>query len=82
MFKYIFLFFFIYIGYQVIFKLVLPLFRATSVMRQQVNQMNEQKRQYESQVNPQQAQSNINTQPQPQQVREKEGEYIDFEEVS
>ncbi|WP_447640977.1 MULTISPECIES: DUF4834 family protein [Chitinophagaceae] len=81
MFKYIFLFFFFYIAYQFVFKLVMPLFRATSTMRQQVNQMNQARQQYENQVN-QQQNNHASTPPQPEKIKEKEGEYIDFEEIS
>ncbi|MFT4202864.1 MAG: hypothetical protein QM610_03025 [Chitinophagaceae bacterium] len=78
MFKYISLFVFFYILYQFVFKLVLPLFRATSVMQQRVNRMNEARQQYESHLH-QQPHSHT---PSPQKVKEREGEYIDFEEVS
>ncbi|PZP51860.1 MAG: hypothetical protein DI598_02140 [Pseudopedobacter saltans] len=82
MFKYVALFFFLYIAYQFIFKLVLPLFRATSVMRQQVNQMNTARQQYENQVNQKHSTAYNNTSaPQPEKKKEKEGEYIDFEEL-
>lgn len=82
MFKYIFLVFFIYIMYQVVFKLVLPLFRATSMMKQRVSQMNDARQQYENQVNQNQNAYNNSPKPQPEKKKEKEGEYIDFEEIS
>lgn len=78
MFKYIFLFFLVYILYQFVFKLVLPLFKATSVMRQRVSEMNDARQQYEKQVH----QNNNNYEPTPEKTKVKEGEYIDFEEIS
>lgn len=83
MFKYIFLFFFIYFAYRFIFRFVLPLLRATSAMKQQVNQMNNARKQYENQNQTSTANAYVNSpqQQKPERLKEKEGEYIDFEEM-
>ncbi len=75
---YLFLVFVIYLLYRFITEFVLPISRSTKMMRQKVQEMNGQRE------NTTHTNSNgyaTHTEKETPQKKEREGEYIDFEEV-
>ncbi|NIG52501.1 DUF4834 family protein [Chitinophaga sp. Cy-1792] len=81
--KYLFLFFVLYLLYKIVFGFVIPVYKATRQLRQQMNGMQDAMRQqYESQQayqeHPEQTTQAKGTQPPKSTDR---GEYIDFEEI-
>lgn len=73
MLKYIFLAIIIYLLYNLVTKFILPVYTTTKRMQDQFRNIREQQNKYQNQQQPQ-----ATPQKQPE---EKQGEYIDFEEV-
>jgi hypothetical protein len=74
--KYVLYAFLVYIAYQFIFKLVIPVFIASRKIKKGFREMHSR---MEEQMN--QANNNTNQQSGPSAAKEYTGEYIDFEEV-
>lgn len=70
--RFLFYAFLIYLGYKLIFDLVIPVVRTTRKIRSQMNQARERMEQQHQQYAQQEK---------PQNVTDGIGEYIDFEEV-
>jgi predicted Holliday junction resolvase-like endonuclease len=75
--KYILLALLIYIAYQFLFKLVVPIYKTTKQVKQKFREMQAQMEEHQKQ---QQGFSPGYTAPETKQ-KEKTGDYIDFEEV-
>jgi hypothetical protein len=75
---YLFYAFLIYLAYQFIFKLVIPVYRTSTRIKKGFREMNE--RMQEKANSPQPGEWQPTRKPEPSS-KEKAGEYIDFEEV-
>lgn len=79
MLRYIFIFLAIYLGYKLIFDIIVPVFKTTRKIRQQFGAMNQH---MQEQMSPKQAgQEFANGQSNTQHKKASPGDYIDFEEV-
>lgn len=75
--KYVLLAIFIYIAYQFIFRLVIPVYRTTREVKKKFREMNSR---MEEHLKQQQGFTNAPS-PEKSAPKEKAGDYIDFEEV-
>jgi len=84
MIRYFLLFVALYVGYKLIFDLIIPVFRASRQVHRQFRNMNEQMRQQHQQANTAQNGWQGNTH-EPQKTtsstKPEAGDYIDFEEI-
>lgn len=65
----------VYLLYKLIFEFILPVSKATSQVRSKIKEMQQQQEQQYQQYQQNTSANN------PQNTKEKEGDYIDFEEV-
>jgi hypothetical protein len=69
----------IYVGYKILFDIIVPVYRASKKIRQQFGAMHDQMQQDQANTT-QKAYSGNNSHP-PEQKKTVHGDYIDFEEV-
>lgn len=67
--------FLVYLLYKFIFGFIIPLYRSAKRMKSQMNEMREKMEQHQSNAAPE-------PEKKPDTPKEKEGEYIEYEEVS
>lgn len=75
--RYLFYLFLIYLAYRVIFGLIIPLYKTTKQVKKQFREMHNR---MQDQMNQQQSYQQTSN-PEPENKKEKVGDYIDFEEV-
>ena len=75
-FRFLFYAFLIYLGYKLLFELVIPLFRTTRKIKRGIREMQQKMEQHA-----QQQQGPGSSQQETQATKPKAGDYIDFEEI-
>ena len=80
MLRYILLALAIYVGYKLLFDIIVPVYRASKKIRQQFGAMHEQMQQDQMNTT-QKAYSNTQSNRPPEQKKPASADYIDFEEV-
>lgn len=84
MLRYLFYAFLIYLAYQLVFHLIIPLYKTTRHVKKQFREMHERMQDHVNQQQPHQQTSpkeSLRTTPHPENKKEQVGDYIDFEDV-
>lgn len=71
----------IYFLYRLVFNFIIPVWRVSSKMRSQVREFQENVNARQGYTHAQGTANGFNTTAEPQPKKEKEGEYIEFEEI-
>ncbi len=75
-FRFLFFVFLFYLGYKLLFELIIPLYRTTTRIKRGIREM-QQKMEHQGQ----QSQGQSSSQQQTQSAKPATGDYIDFEEI-
>ncbi len=78
-FKLLFQLFLLYMLYKLVFEFIIPVYRASKRMKQEVSQMQQKMQEHQRQQQPTRQETFVNSQSRPQPDRNKD--YIEFEEL-